>query len=45
MDIVRTNKKEAPSKLVRLIYDDLRGFTGGASMVDDMSLIVFRVAG
>ncbi len=45
MDIIRLNRNEQPSKIVRLVYDDLRFFTGGVSMVNDMSLVVFRAAG
>jgi serine phosphatase RsbU (regulator of sigma subunit) len=45
MDIIKINKKETPAKLVRHVYDDLQSFIGGASMVNDVSLLVFRVAG
>jgi hypothetical protein len=42
MDIARINKKEAPSKIVRFVYEDLQAFTGGAAMINDMSLVVIK---
>lgn len=43
MDVVRMNKSEPPAALVRLIYEDFKNFTEGSPLVNDASLIVFRV--
>ncbi len=44
MDIVNINKHEIPSKLVQIIYKDFQEFIEKTTMVNDVSLIIFKVS-
>jgi serine phosphatase RsbU (regulator of sigma subunit) len=41
-DIIRINKNDPPTALARKIYDDIKGFTDGVELLNDITLMIFR---
>ncbi len=42
-DMIRLNKDESPAVLTRTIYTDFKNFVKGTKLIDDISLIVFKI--
>ncbi len=43
-DIVRINKSDTPTTLAGKIYDDIKGFTEGVKLLNDITIIIFKAA-
>jgi serine phosphatase RsbU (regulator of sigma subunit) len=42
-DTIRLNKDESPAVLTRTIYTDFKNFVKGSKLIDDISLIIFKI--